>query len=309
MKIGIVGCGNVGSAAAYACLLKGVGTELVLVDHNADLARAQAADLLHAAPFAYPLSVRAGDFADLSGAGIVILAAGVGQKPGETRMDLLKRNAAVFADIVPQIGRAARDAILLIATNPVDVMTQVAGRFFPAGPGRVIGSGTILDTARFRALLAGHLGVSPHSVHAHVLGEHGDSEVLHWSAATVANMPIADFAAQAAAPVTAEVRARIDHGVRRAAYEIIQGKGATWFGIGAGLARIAQAILDDERAVITCARLLPEVEGVKDVVLSLPSVVDRTGIARTLTPVLDASEAEALRRSARTLRDAAEGVL
>jgi L-lactate dehydrogenase len=248
--------------------------------------------------------VRAGTYDDLAGAGIVMMAAGVNQTPQETRMDLLKRNADVFSDVIPRIIAAAPNAILLNATNPVDVMTHVAARLAGAAPGRVIGSGTILDTARFRALLAQHFSVSPHSVHAHVLGEHGDSEVLHWSAATVANIPLADFATQVAAPLTQEKQAQIDENVRRAAYAIIRGKGATWFGIGAGMARIAQAIVDDEHTVLTCAQPLVEVEGVLDVTLSLPSIVGAAGIIRTLSPALNSEESVKLRRSAEIIRAA-----
>lgn len=300
MKIGVVGCGHVGSASAYACVLRGVGTQIVLVDRDEALARAQAGDILHATPFAAPVPVSAGDFSDLEGAGIVMVAAGVAQKSGESRLDLLRRNADVFADIVPKILKSAPGAILLIATNPVDIMTHRAARI--AGtPDRIIGSGTILDTARFRSLLARHLGVSSHSVHAHVLGEHGDSEVLHWSGANVSNVPVAGFAAQVDAPVTEAVRREIDDAVRCAAYRIIEGKGATWYGIGAGMARIAQAILDDERAVLTCSALVKGIGEKGDVTLSLPHVIGAGGIVRTIYPELDANESAALARSATIL--------
>lgn len=312
MKIGIVGSGFVGSACAYACVLRGVGAELVLVDRNETMASAQAEDILHATPFASPVRVRAGGFDELAGAGIVMIAAGVSQKPGETRLDLLKRNAGVFAGIVPDILKAAPQAVLLVATNPVDIMTHLAARFASEGCGlgshRVIGSGTILDTARFRTLLARHLGVSSHSVHAHVLGEHGDSEVLHWSGANVSNLALADFAAQTGASVTQAVRDEIDDNVRKAAYRIIKGKGATWYGIGAGMARIAQAVADDERAVLTCSTPTPDVEGIGDVSLSLPRVISAHGIEQTVYPALDDAERLALRRSAEIIRDAIASV-
>lgn len=304
MKIGIFGSGNVGSASAYACALRGIGTELVLADKNHALAQAQAEDILHATPFAHPVDVRAGDYDDLAGSAIVMIAAGVNQKPGETRLDLLKRNGEVFADIIPRIRQAAPDAILLNATNPVDIMTHFAARFSGGGTGRVIGSGTILDTARFRALLAQHLRVSSHSVHANVLGEHGDSEVLHWSGATVGNIPLADFAQQTGRPVTDEVRARIDDGVRRAAYKIIQGKGATWYGIGNGMARIAQAILDNESTVLTCCAPIESVEGINDVTLSLPRIVSAGGIGPALYPSLDDDERAKLKHSAEVIKEA-----
>ncbi|MBL8714328.1 MAG: L-lactate dehydrogenase [Alphaproteobacteria bacterium] len=304
MKIGIFGCGNVGAASAYACALRGIGTELVLVDKNHALAQAQAEDILHATPFANPVDVRAGGYDDLADAAIIMIAAGVNQKPGETRLDLLKRNGDVFADIIPRIRKAAPGAILLNATNPVDIMTHFAAKFSGGGAGRVIGSGTILDTARFRSLLAQHLRVSSHSIHAHVLGEHGDSEVLHWSGAYVGNISLACFAQQTGSPVTDEVRACIDEGVRRAAYKIIGGKGATWYGIGMGMARIAQAILDDESAVLTCCAPVDSVEGVNDVTLSLPRIVSSTGIGPALYPALEPDERAKLKHSAEVIRDA-----
>lgn len=308
MKIGIVGAGFVGSTTAYAMVLRGVGSEIVIVDINAKAAEAQAQDIVHATPFAHPIVVRAGDYEDLAGAGLVVISAGVNQKPGETRIQLLGRNAAVFKAILPRALEAAPDAILLIATNPVDIMTQIATRISGLPPARVIGSGTILDTARFRSLLAAHLGIAPQSVHAYVLGEHGDSEVLAWSSATAGNIPIASFAAQVRAPITAHVRASMDAGVRRAAYTIIEGKGATYYGIGAGLARLADAILGNEHAVLTVSIVTPEVEGVRDVALSIPRVIGRNGVTADLLPSLDAEEAAALGRSARLLKEAAESI-
>ncbi len=310
MKIGIVGCGQVGAAIAYACVLRGVGTELVMVDKNTALAQAQAEDILHATPFACPIPVISGDFEQLAGAGLVVIAAGAAQKPGETRLDLLKRNAEIFQGMIPQILNAAPDAILLIASNPVDVMTQmvasIAQKTHGISSDRVIGSGTILDTARFRALLAAHLGVSSHSVHAYVLGEHGDSEVLHWSGALVGTIPVMNFAAQIGAAVTAQVRETIDEGVRRAAYRIIQGKGATWYGIGAGMARLAQAVINDENALITCSTPTSDVlDGEGPISISFPRIINASGIARTLRPMLDLQEIEALNRSAAILAEAA----
>lgn len=308
MKVGIVGAGMVGSAAGYALALRGTASRVVLVDLNADLARAQAEDIAHAVPFASATVVTAGDYGDLAGAAVVILAAGVSQKPGETRLQLLSRNAEVFRSVVASVLAAAPDAILLVATNPVDIMTDIATRLSGLPPTRVIGSGTILDTARFRSLLGTHLGISPQSVHAYVLGEHGDSEVLAWSAARAGSVPLRSFAAQVGAPLTDEVVARIDDRVRNAAYTIIAGKGATWFGIGAGLARIVRAIRGDEQAVLSVSMVTPEVEGVRDVALSVPRVVGARGITAQLFPDLDDAEHAALERSARLLRDTASAL-
>ncbi|MEQ8966911.1 MAG: L-lactate dehydrogenase [Azospirillaceae bacterium] len=308
MKVGIVGAGFVGATAAYAMVMEGVGSEIVLVDRNADLAAAQAQDIIHATPFAHPLIVRAGGYGDLAGARVVVLSAGVNQQPGETRLQLLARNAAVFAEVVPEVLAAAPDTILLVATNPVDVMTWIAQRQSGLPPERVIGTGTILDTARFRSLLSTALGIAPQSVHAYVLGEHGDSEVLHWSGARAGTVPVSTFAAQTGRRIGEAERAEIDEGVRRAAYRIISGKGATYYGIGAGIAEITHAILRDGRAVMTTSIVTPEIVGIRDVALSLPRVVGATGITATLWPDLDPAETDALAASARILREAVDGV-
>ncbi|MCR9149040.1 MAG: L-lactate dehydrogenase [Rhodobacteraceae bacterium] len=305
MKVGIVGAGMVGSAAGFALALTGGAREVVLLDRDAARARAEAEDISHAVPFGRTLRVRAGDWPELSGAGVVILACGVSQRPGESRLALLSRNAAVFSEVIGHVRRIAPDAILLVATNPVDVMTDIATRLSGLPPGRVIGSGTILDSARFRSLLGGHLGIAPQSVHAYVLGEHGDSEVLSWTAARAGSVPIRDFAAQVGAPITDTVRAAIDDGVRRAAYRIIAGKGATWHGIGAGLARIVRAIAGDEGAVLSVSIVTPEIVGVGPVALSLPRIVGAAGVTADLMPDLDAAETEALRASATLLADTA----
>jgi L-lactate dehydrogenase len=301
MKVGIVGAGMVGSAAGFALALSGGASELVLVDANPARAEAEAEDISHAVPFGQPVMVRAGGYPDLAGSEVVILAAGVGQKPGETRLQLLERNAEVFRQVIGAVMRQAPGAILLVATNPVDVMTHAATRLSGLPPARVIGSGTILDTARFRSLLGRHLGIAPQSVHAFVLGEHGDSEVLGWSAARAGSIPITAFAAQVGAAITAEVRGRIDDGVRRAAYRIIAGKGATWHGIGAGLARITRAIAGDEGAVLSVSTRTEAIGGVASVTLSLPRVIGRAGVLAELRPELDPDEAQGLAASARLL--------
>ncbi len=301
MKIGIIGCGFVGSSAAFAIALVGAATDLILVDLNADLANAHAEDILHATPFSEPVRIAAGDYSTLKGAGLVVLACGVGQKPGESRLKLLERNVNVFQNVVPRVLEHAPNSILLIVSNPVDIMTQVVTKISGLPPERVIGSGTILDTARFRTLLAEHLGLAPHSVHAYVLGEHGDSEVLAWSSGKIGGVPVIEFSEQIGRRITDDVKARIDDGVRRAAYRIIEGKGATYYGIGAGIARIAKAIRDDEGAVLT----LSNIEGINGVSFSLPRVLKAKGIEATIQPMLSNEEEKALSRSADILREAA----
>ncbi len=304
MKAGIVGCGLVGSSAAYAMTLKGTPSEIVLVDLNTKLAQAQAEDILHATPFSHPVRVVAGDYPQLEGAGIVILACGVGQRPGETRLQLLERNVEVFKKVVPQVLQFAPGALLLAVSNPVDVITQVVTKLSGLSPAKVIGSGTILDTARFRALLGEHLGVAPISVHGYVLGEHGDSEVLVWSSAKVGGVSIQDYARQMGVGLTEEMKLQIDDGVRHAAYRIIEGKGATHYGIGAGIAQIVQAIRDDERRVLAVSSLTTGIDAFKGICLSLPRVVGLKGILTELRPDLSREEHLVLQKSADILKDA-----
>jgi L-lactate dehydrogenase len=311
MKIGIVGCGMVGSASAFALVMSGVGREIVLVDLNRARAEAEANDIHHAVPFAHPLTVRAGDYADLAEARIVVLAGGVAQKPGETRLQLLQRNADVFGQIVPSVLRQAPEAVLLVVTNPVDIMTHLAAHFaadFTVPHTRVIGSGTTLDTARFRALLGRHFGVDPHHVHGYVIGEHGDSEVLVWSQATIAGLSLDEFAKVHGKPLTAADRKQIDENVRRAAYHIIAGKGATYYGIGSAVARIVDVLLHDQRAILTICCRVAGVPGCEGVTLALPHLVGGEGALATIPLPLDSTEQEGLLRSAGILAEALESL-
>jgi L-lactate dehydrogenase len=311
MKIGIVGCGMVGSTSAYALVMSGVGREIVLVDLNRARAEAEANDIYHAVPFAHPLSVRAGDYADLAGAHVVVLSGGVAQKPGETRLQLLQRNADVFRQIVPSVLRHAPEAILLVVTNPVDIMTHLATQFaaeFGVPATRIIGSGTTLDTARFRTLLGSHFGVDPHHVHGYIIGEHGDSEVLVWSQATIAGLSLEEFAKVQGTPLTDQQRQQIDEQVRRAAYHIIAGKGATYYGIGSAVARIVDVLLHDQRAILTICSLIEGVPDCDGVTLALPRLVGGAGALATIPLPLDSGEQEGLRRSAGILRKAIESL-
>ena len=306
-KIGIIGTGFVGATAAYALVMRGIGNELILVDKNEARAMAEAADILHAVPFAHPFRVAAGDYADLVGCQVVVITAGVNQKPGETRLQLLTKNAAIFKSIIPQVLKYAPEAILVIATNPVDVMTHLTAGYAAdhgAPPHHVIGSGTTLDTARFRALLGNYLGVSANNIHGYVIGEHGDSEVLAWSLVTVGVIPLVDFCRDQGIPLDDEVRQEIDQKVRRAAYNIIEGKGATYYGIGSALARIVAAILSDQHALLTVCSPVSEIAGVSDVTLALPHIVGARGISGTLPLPLNKNEEEALQASARIIKAA-----
>jgi L-lactate dehydrogenase len=306
-KIGIIGSGFVGSAAAYAMVMSDVGREIVMVDLNHKRAVAEASDILHAVPFAHPIDIHAGEYADLAGCSAVVITAGVNQKPGETRLQLLERNAAVFRQVVPKVVESAPDARLIVATNPVDVTTHMTARIaegLGVLPGRVFGSGTTLDTARFRALLGRKLGIDSRHVHAYVLGEHGDSEVLAWSQVTISGMSLPEFCDRRNIHFGEEDRAEIDHGVRRAAYAIIEGKGATYFGIGAALARLTDVVVNDQRSILTACAPTPEVAGVQDVTVALPRLVGGDGILDTFVQPLNSEEEQALARSARIVREA-----
>lgn len=313
MKVGIIGAGQVGATTAYAMVMRGVGRQIVLVDLNQSRAQAEADDILHAVPFAHPLQVSAGTYPDLAGSRVVIITAGAAQKPGETRLQLLERNTSIFRKIVPLVLENAPQAILLVASNPVDVMTHLTADLaaqYDLPSVQVMGSGTTLDTARFRSLLGGHLGVDPQHVHGYVLGEHGDSEVLSWSLVTIGGVPLDDFCQQWDVCTDDEVRTQISSGVKQAAYKIIEGKGSTNFGIGSALARIVEVILSDQRSLLTVCTPVKEVVGISDVTISLPHLVGGHGILDTvpLPLALSAEENEGLRASALVVKGAYESI-
>jgi len=311
MKIGIVGCGMVGSTSAYALVMRGVGREIVLVDLNRARAEAEANDLYHAVPFSNPLTIRAGDYPDLARARVVVIAGGVAQKPGETRLELLQRNAEIFRQIVPSVLQHASEAVLLVVTNPVDIMTHLAADFaadLGVPNSRIIGSGTTLDTARFRTLLGRHFDVDPQHVHAYVVGEHGDSEVLAWSQATIAGLNLEEFAQVHGRPLNQAQRHGIDENVRRAAYHIISGKGATYYGIGSAVARIVDVLLHDQRAILTICTRIADIAGCRDVTLALPHLVGGHGALAAIPLQLAPVEARALERSAGILREAIDSL-
>jgi L-lactate dehydrogenase len=313
MKVGVIGAGDVGATAAYALVMRGVCREIVLVDLNKKRAQAEAADILHAVPFAHPVRVSAGDYQDLRGSKVVIVTAGAAQKPGETRLELLSRNAAIFESIVPDVIKHVRDPIFLVTTNPVDVLTHLTADIADQSGihrSRVIGSGTTLDTARFRALLGGHLGIDPQHVHGYVLGEHGDSEFIPWSLITVGGVPLDEFCRQWDICTDDEVKADIEQQVRNAAYEIIEGKGSTSYGIGSALARIVEVILRDQRSLLTVCTPVREIRGVSNVTVSLPHLVGGQGILDTILLPLDLDESEEakLRASAEVVKQAYESL-
>jgi L-lactate dehydrogenase len=301
-KVAVVGAGKVGSTFAYALLLNGLVGEIVLTDIDRKRAEGEVMDLNHAVPLSDPARIWVGDYPDCAGADVVVVAAGTGQRPGETRLDLVKRNAAIFKDIIPRITAHNTTCILLIATNPVDVLSYVTWKVSGFPSQRVIGSGTVLDTARFRYLLGQHLGIDPHNVHAYVIGEHGDSEVPVWSLANAAGMRLDDFCRRENCDLGPEIRERIFEQTRDAAYQIIQRKGATYYAVAVGLLRIVESILRNQNTVLAVSSLVPGYYDIEDVYLSLPAVVGRGGVQRVLHLPLNGQETEALRKSAALLR-------
>lgn len=309
MKVGIIGAGSVGSAAAFSLIMTGVAHKVVLIDMNEKKALAEAMDIAHAAPFTSAGKIKAGNYADLEGCEVVIVTAGANQKPGETRIDLLSRNVKIFEGIIPQVAQYAPQCILLIAANPADIMTEIALKLSGFPKERVIGSGTVLDTSRFRTLLAFYLGVSTKSVHADVLGEHGDSEVLVWSSAEAGTLSLEEYAQSVNKVLDDTKKAEINDGVINAAYAIIEGKGATCYGIAGALTQICRAINNNDYSILTVSSHHDEVEGIKNVCLSLPTVINRRGIFHVIMPKLSKSEHKQLQASAMKMKEFSDQAL
>ncbi|MDY6973102.1 MAG: L-lactate dehydrogenase [Thermodesulfobacteriota bacterium] len=304
-KVAIVGAGAVGSTFAYALAKSGLANAIVLIDQNEALVQGQVLDLAHGQPFLPTVSIREGDPSDYTDAQLIVVTAGAAQRPGETRIDLLRQNAAIMRLIVADIVEQQSDAVVLIVSNPVDVMTHVALENIGGHIGHVLGSGTVLDSARLRYLLSSHCGVDVHNVHAYILGEHGDSEFAAWSMAHVAGMPIDQFCLICGRCEDWQAkRDEMEQQVRDSAYHIIEYKGATWFAVGLALVRIAGAILRRESSVLTVSTRLEGEFGLRDVCLSVPCIVSGRGVERIITSNLPKDEAAALSASAAALKGA-----
>lgn len=302
-KVGLIGVGMVGASFAYSLMQRGLANELVLIDRDAARAEGEAMDLNHGLPFVGPMRISAGDYADLADAEVIVVCAGANQRPGESRLDLLQKNAAVFRNIVPQVNTVNQDAIIIVATNPVDILTYISAQIVGLESGRVIGSGTLLDTARLRYLLGRHYGVDPRSVHAYIAGEHGDSELPLWSLANIGGVRLPDFAGTNGQGYDQAALDRIFDQTRNAAYEIIQRKKATYYAIGLGLLAVVEAVLRDQHTVMTVASPLRGQYGVTDIALSLPTIVGRNGIEAVLNLPLSEREMAAFQHSAQMLQE------
>ena len=296
-RIAIIGCGHVGSTSAYALLLRGIAEEIVILDQDRKRLIGEVMDLQQCVPLNRPTRIWAGDFEDLADADIIVIAAGAGTKPGESRLELLTRNVSVIREIVKEIKKTAFDGIILMTTNPVDILAQAAQEESGLTVSQVISSGTVLDTARLRMILGKKLGIEARSVHAYIIGEHGDSEIATWSSATVAGTPLFDFARDLNLDFD-----EILEQVRKAAPEIIKQKGYTSFAIASSVVRICEAVLRDEKTVLPVSTLTTGQYGIEEIYLSLPCVVGRKGVEKVIEIPLSDDEKEGLKKSAEILK-------
>lgn len=308
-KIAIVGAGSVGATIAYACMIRGVASRIALYDVDQKKVEAETLDLNHGLQFIPPATVEgSNDSAVCEGANVIVITAGAKQKPGQTRMELAAANVGILKEMLPRLTAAAPNAILLLVTNPVDVITYATLKLTGLPPSRVIGSGTVLDSSRFRYLIAKRLRVATQNVHAYIAGEHGDSEVPLWSSATVSGIPLHEWAVQHHGKMTVRDRTEIFQNVKNAAYQIIQGKGATNYAIGLATAQILDAILRDQNRVLPVSSLVSKWRDIDDVCMSLPSIVGKNGIEPPLPIPVNANEEAGLKHSAETIRAAVTSV-
>lgn len=307
-KAAIIGCGFVGSASAFALMESSLFSEIVLIDADKNRAEGEALDISHGLPFSKPMQIYAGDYSDISDASVIIVTAGAGQKPGETRLDLVKKNVGIFKSIIPQITQYNKDGILLIVANPVDILTSVAKKLSGFPSNRVFGSGTVLDTARLKYLLGQHLDVDSRTIHAFIIGEHGDSEIAAWSSANVSGVPLNKFC---------EMRGHFDHDssmeriaedVKNSAYLIIEKKKATYYGIAMSVKRICEAIVRDEKSILPVSSI-QNMEGAEGVALSTPVIVGKNGVEGAVPIELNDEERKALKNSADTLKKVFDDVM
>ncbi|MCL2451846.1 L-lactate dehydrogenase [Candidatus Saccharibacteria bacterium] len=304
IKISVIGAGFVGSTAAYTLALKGIASDIVLVDANPEKAIGEAMDIEHGSPFVAESIVNAGGYEETRGSDMVIITAGTSQKPDETRIDLIARNAAIMRDVATQVAAQSPEAVILIISNPADIMSYVFREVTGFPKHRVIGSGTNLDSARLRYLLSQKFGISSHDVHAQVWGEHGDSEFPVWSLVQIAGMGINEASDQFGGVMSDEDYGYLGDVVRNAAYEVINRKGATYYGIGASIARICEAVLRDEKSILPVSVFLHGQYGIDDVYLSLPAILGEHGVEKILTPVISDDELDKLHHSAAVLKEA-----
>jgi L-lactate dehydrogenase len=301
-KVAVVGVGSVGASFAYSLMIRGLVSEISLIDVNAKKAMGKAMDLEHGLPFVQPVRIKAGDYEECADADIVVVTAGAAQKTGESRLNLVERNVVVFKQVIPKIKEYNDQCILLITTNPVDIMTYVSLKLSGFPLNRVVGSGTILDTSRLRSLLGEHFKIDSRNVHAYIIGEHGDSEVPVWSSASIAGVNLKEYCPTCGMKYKEQHLDKIFEQVKNAAYKIIDLKGATYYAIGLGLTRLVESIVRDENTILTVSSLLKDYYGVSDVCLSVPSIVNKNGLIRTMKLPLEDSEIKLFQKSASIMK-------
>lgn len=308
-KVAMIGCGFVGAATAFSLMESGLFSEMVLIDADHERAEGEALDISHGLPFTRPMKIYAGEYDDIVDAAIIIITAGANQKPDETRLDLVQKNVGIFKSIIPEIARRQCPGILLVVSNPVDILTYTAWKLSGFPENRVLGSGTVLDTARLKYNLGEHLGVDSRGVHAFIIGEHGDSELAAWSSATVSGVPLNTFCEMRGHYNHDEATERIAEDVKNSAYEIIRKKKATYFGVAMAVRRICEAIIGDEKSILPVSNLMHGEFGIDDVTLSMPAIIGAKGVERLVPIPLDQEEQEKLSESASTLRKILDEVL
>lgn len=310
-KVAVIGTGFVGSSSAFALMQSSLFSEMVLVDVMKEKAEGEAMDINHGAALCNPMNIYAGDYADIKDAAIIVLTAGANQKPGETRLDLLKKNISIHSSIMAEIRKQNCEGILIVVANPVDVLTLYAQKYSGMQENRVFGSGTVLDTARLRYLIGNRLDVDARSVHAYVIGEHGDSEIVTWSNANVSGVPLSDFFALRGMQGIGDLEVSqkdIADDVKNAAYKIIEKKHATYYGIAASVVRLCRAVLKDEKCVLPISTCLHGEYGISEVSLSVPAIVGRNGIEELVPVLLSEQERDDLLKSANILKKSLENL-
>lgn len=302
-KVVMIGCGFVGAACCFAIMQSGLFSEMVLIDADKAKAQGEALDISHGVPFAKPIKIYAGDYDDIKDASLIIISAGANQKPGETRLDLVKKNISIFKSIIPEIKKRNYNGILLVVSNPVDILTTVAIKLSGLPQNKVLGSGTVLDSARLKYELGNHLNVDSRSVHAFIIGEHGDSEIAAWSSANVSGIPLNKFCEMRGYCNHEDNMQKIADSVKNSAYEIIERKKATYFGVAMAVKRICEAIIRDEKSILPISSMMHGQYGIEGISLSMPAIVGKDGV-ETLVPIqLNKEESEKLQQSAKTLQD------
>jgi len=302
-KVVIIGCGFVGSASAFSLMQSGLFSEMVMIDADKSRAEGEALDISHGIPFAKPMKIYAGDYDDIKDASLVIITAGANQKDGETRLDLVKKNISIFKSIIPEINKRQFKGIILVVANPVDILTTITIKLSDLPPNRILGSGTVLDTARLKYELGEHLNVDPRSVHAFIIGEHGDSEIAAWSSANVSGIQLDKFCEMRGYCNHKDSRDKIADDVKTSAYQIIARKKATYYGIAMSVKRICEAIIRDEKSILPISSMINGEYGINEIALSVPAILGKDGVEKIVPISLNEEEIKQLKNSAETLKN------